>query len=137
MRQCRGMGARKGACGPLWHVHQQIFATFPAEKSPDLSWKLHTKVCKVLHQTTTTSLMHPLSLMDPWPPASSRTRSCKSFLTTNEKHFGTYYHVPGHPCNSKNVIADLWSEFRTTQVFVRESVLGEWTSCSPNHILGA
>ena len=58
------MGARKGACGPLWHVHQQIFATFPAEKSPDLSWKLHTKVCKVLHQTTTTSLMHPLSLMD-------------------------------------------------------------------------
>ena len=43
------MGARKGACGPLWHVHQQIFATFPAEKSPDLSWKLHTKVCKVLH----------------------------------------------------------------------------------------
>ena len=44
-----------------------------------------------------------------------------SFLDHHEPVVGSYNHGPGHPCNTNNVIGDLWSEFSHSMIFLRES----------------
>ena len=47
---------------------------------------------------------------------------------------GGYYHGPDHPCNTDNVVGSLWSEFRHTMVFLRESHTRGLEPLSQEHI---
>ena len=63
-----------------------------------------------------------------------KSDSLQAFFGRYRHIVGGYFHGPGHACNTNNVVGDLWSEFRKTMVFLRESGTRGLEPLSQEHI---
>ena len=94
----------------------------PAEERGDVTWSFHSLVDEVLqleelqHYGRFTQAQWVNGLHSP-----QESRATQAFLDRHKAVVGGYYHGPDHPCNTNNVIGDLWSEFSHSMIFLRES----------------
>ena len=50
-----------------------------------------------------------------------KSKAMVEFFATHGHILGSYFHEPNHPANTNQLGADLWGEFTTTMVTLRES----------------
>ena len=96
---------------------------FPADADSAVAQKFNDTISTVLCVDDYNILEASPELSGSMASKLLKSTDMQRFFDRYKHVIGPYHYGPGHPCNSENVVGDLWKEFSWSLVFMRESGL--------------